>query len=140
MSKYMLRLTGLVILVVLFSLPLTLALADSGGPPTPTPLPPPTATWVFPTGAPTATPTPWSYYPGSTEPNAAAPVEGQPSTGADAQALEPDYTIESQPQDGEQPSESGRSFPLWPIILVVVVGVGLVLGIIGYFVFVKRSP
>jgi hypothetical protein len=140
MKSSLLRLTWLALMAVLISLPLTLALADAGAPtPTPLPPPPPTATWVFPL-APTATPTTLPYYtPGAAEPNAAAPVEGQTTNGEEAVVLEPDFTIQAGAQNGEETQEEG-GFPLWPIIIVVVVGVGLVLGIIGYFVFVRRSP
>ena len=109
------------------------AYADAGGPPTSTPPPTPTQTLPFPTATPTPTLIPYPL------PNAEQPSGAEPAAAtALVVTLEADMTFSSgsQPQSQATPEEGG--FPLWPVILVLGLGLVLVLGIVGYFVLVRR--
>jgi hypothetical protein len=119
-----------------------MASADAGGPPTATFTPPPTQTLPFPTATPTIVMPP---YPASSSDQATAipPVPGgQINDPAAETALvatiqaNPDFSSASQPETKATTQEGG--FPIWPVILVLGLGLVLVLGIVGYFVLVRR--
>jgi hypothetical protein len=48
----------------------------------------------------------------------------------------PDFSSASQPET--QTADQDGGFPIWPVILVLGLGLVLVLGIVGYFVLVRR--
>jgi hypothetical protein len=52
--------------------------------------------------------------------------------------MEADMTFSSGSQPQSQATQEDGGFPLWPVILVLGLGLVLVLGIVGYFVLVRR--
>lgn len=138
MSKPALHFAWIVMIALVVCIPFGAAYADAGGPPTPTFPPPPTATFTVPP-PPTATPTlPYPPPPLASEGGAAEPgVEtiteiqpGSPDLAATAlvQTLEPESAT----------TQEERAFPLWPVILVLGLGLVVVAGIVGYFIFVRQ--
>jgi len=140
MSKPAVWFTWLLILVALAMVAFGSALADAGGPPTPTSPPPPTQTLPFPTATPTLIPYPYPYIEVTVASQPLTDEEMQEYVAATALIVtmeaEADFSSGSQPQSQASQEEGG--FPLWPVILVLGLGLVLVLGIVGYFVLVRR--
>jgi len=138
MSKPTMWFAWIALVAMLVCAPLGTAYADAGGPPTPTFPPPPTPTFTSPP-PPTATPT-IPYPPpvlssegGAEEPPFQEIQVGTPQqdTTTLMQTLEPDAAASTAAQEE-------RGFPLWPVILVLVLGLALAAGIVGYYIFVRR--
>jgi len=134
MSKPVVGFAWFLILVALVFVAFGTAYADAGGPPTPTPSitpVPPTQTLPFPTATATWNPYP---YPIQDLSSGEQPLTEQQSQDAAATAfvvtMEADMTFSSGSQPQSQASQEDGGFPLWPVILV--------LGIVGYFVLVRR--
>jgi hypothetical protein len=138
MSKPVVGFAWLLILAALVFAAVGTAFADATEPtPTSPPTPvPPTQTLPFPTA--TAT---WNPYPYPIQDLSAAE---QPQNGDSAAAtafvvtMEADMTFSSGSQPQSQATQEDGGFPLWPVILVLGLGLVLVLGIVGYFVLVRR--
>jgi hypothetical protein len=142
MLKPILRFASLLVIAALFFATFGTAFADAGGPPTPTftPSPPtPTITLPFPTATPTPTQLPY-LPPSMVQPAAEQPVQIDDPAAATALVAtiqaNPDFSSASQPETKAAKQDGG--FPIWPVILVLGLGLVLVLGIVGYFVLVRR--
>ena len=142
MSKPVVGIASFLILAALVFAAFGSAYADAGGPPTPTSPPPPTPTQTlpFPTATATWIPYPYPISDLSAEEQAVSAEEGQGQISGTALVvtLEADMTFSSGSQPQSQASQEEGGFPLWPVILVLGLGLVLVVGIVGYFVLVRR--
>ena len=141
MSKPVVGIAWCLILAALVFAAFGTAYADAGAPtPTSPPTPvPPTETLPFPTATATWNPYP---YPIQDLSSGEQPLTEQQSQDAAATAfvvtMEADMTFSSGSQPQSQASQEDGGFPLWPVILVLGLGLVLVLGIVGYFILVRR--
>ncbi len=142
MSKPVVGFAWFLILAALVFAAFGTAYADAGGPtPTSPPTPvPPTQTLPFPTATATWNPYPYPIQDLSSGEQPLTEQQSQDAAAATAfvVTMEADMTFSSGSQPQSQASQEDGGFPLWPVILVLGLGLVLVLGIVGYFVLVRR--